>query len=426
MPSILIKNGRVICPEQNIDRTANLYVDSGVITAIGDQALETADRIIDAEGLVISPGLVDMHVHLRDPGFTHKEDILSGCEAAAAGGVTSVAAMPNTNPVTDSPETIEYILDKAANAKAKVYPIASITKGLEGETLNDFSALKRAGAVGVSDDGRPVKNAYMMQKALISAFENKMPIISHCEDMDIIRGGIINDGEVSKKLGVPGMHRSSEDSITAREIALAQATDTAIHIAHVSTRGSAAIIRSAKQRSVKVTCETCPHYFMLDESLLLKRDADYRMNPPLREKADVAAITQAVLDGTIDAIVTDHAPHAADEKRDFLTAPNGVVGLETSLAATLTQLYHTGKIPLIKLLALMTSNPAKILGIPAGNLKIGSAADIAIFDPGEEWMVMPEKLHSKSKNSVFKGMTLKGKVKYTILNGKIVYNDNRK
>ncbi len=423
MPSILIKNGRVIRPEQNIDRVMDLYAEDGVIAAVGDDVPASADEIINAEGLVVSPGLVDMHVHLRDPGFTHKEDILSGCEAAAAGGVTSVAAMPNTNPTVDSPETLEYILSKAKNAKAKVYPIASVTKGLKGEQLNDFAVLSRAGAVAVSDDGRPVKNAYIMQKALISAMENKMPIISHCEDMDIIGKGIINDGEVSRTLNVPGMHRSSEDSITAREIALAQATDTAIHIAHVSTRGSAAIIRSAKQRGVKVTCETCPHYFTFDESELLKRDADYRMNPPLRKKADVAAITEAVLDGTIDAIVTDHAPHTADEKSDFLTAPNGVVGLETSLAATLTQLYHTKKMPLIKILALMTINPAKILGIPAGTLKIGAAADIAVFDPDEEWTVYPEKLHSKSKNSVFKGVKLKGKVKYTILNGKIVYTD---
>lgn len=422
MNTLLIKNGRVIDPLQQLDQICDIYIENSIIKSIG-KLEKTADTVIDATGLVVSPGLIDMHVHLRDPGFTHKEDIVTGCEAAAAGGVTSVVAMPNTNPVTDSEETIKYILDKSKYANAHVYPVASITKGLLGEAINDFKALKSAGAVAVSDDGRPVENAYKMQLALERAYDAQIPVISHCEDMDIIRGGIINEGVVSKELSVPGMHRSSEDSITAREIALAAATDTRIHIAHVSTKGSVNIIRSAKQNGVKVTCETCPHYFSLTEKELLKKDADYRMNPPLREQRDVDAIIEAIIDGTIDCIVTDHAPHTSEEKADFLKAPNGVVGLETSLAATLTKLYHEIKLPLSKIISLMSTNPARLLNISGGNLKIGSTADITVFNPDEEWYVEPEKLHSKSKNSVFKGKTLKGKVKYTVLNGNIVYKN---
>lgn len=421
MPSLLIKNGRVVCPEQGIDKKLNLYAENGVIISISETAPETADEVIDASGLAVAPGLIDMHVHLRDPGFTHKEDIITGCAAAAAGGVTAVAAMPNTKPAADSPETIKYILDKAKNANAKVYPVGCITYGLCGDKLTDFAALKAAGAVAVSDDGKPVKNAMTMLNAIKAAEKNDLAIISHCEDMDIIGGGIINDGEVSAKLKLPGMHRSSEDSITAREIALCASVGARIHIAHVSTAGAAAIIRSAKQRGVRVTCETCPHYFTLTENELLKLDADYRMNPPLRTQSDVEAIARSALDGTIDAVVTDHAPHTAQEKADFAKAPNGVVGLETSLAATLSTLYHKRGAPLSEIIRLMSLSPAKILGVPGGTLKPGSPADIVIFDPDEEWTVDPRLLHSKSKNSVFKGKTLKGRVRYTVLNGRTVY-----
>lgn len=364
-----------------------------------------------------------MHVHLRDPGQTYKEDIFTGCEAAVAGGVTALACMPNTKPPVDNKETVKYILDKAKKAKAKVYPVGCITKGMQGKELCDYDELKAAGCVAVSDDGRPVESANMMAQAMVKAHYAGLKVISHCEDLEIIDGGIINKGKISQQLGVKGMSRLSEDIITARELAIAQDTQMPIHIAHVSTKGSVNTIRGNTHIGVMCTCETAPHYFMMTDEKLLSRDADYRMNPPLREEDDVMAITAAIIDGTIDCIVTDHAPHSAEEKADFEKAPNGVVGMETSLAATLTGLYHTGTISLMHIVRLMCVNPRKILGIEGGSLGIGDIADIAIFDADESWTVDPEKLHSKSKNTCFKGMTLKGRVKYTLVNGKIVYED---
>lgn len=421
MSSILIKNGRIV--DENRDQTGDVLIRDGIIEKIADDISECADTVIDAAGKAVLPGLIDMHVHLRDPGYTYKEDILSGCEAAAAGGVTGIACMPNTSPVNDNPEVTEYILLRAKHAKARVYPIASITKRMFGDELTDFHQLKRAGAVGVSDDGKPVENGEKMAQALQNGALAGLLPISHCEDLSIIDGGIINKGAVSEQLGVKGMDRLSEDSITEREISLAKRTGSPVHIAHVSTKGAIEAIRRAKSEGVPVTCETCPHYFILTEQELLKRDADYRMNPPLREESDRAAIETAVLDGTIDCIVTDHAPHSAEEKRDFEKAPNGVVGLETSLAATLTALVHTGKMDLQQLCRLMSGNPARLLKVPGGRISEGEVADLTIVDLGEQWTVVPEKLHSKSKNTVFKGKNLIGKVKMTLLRGNIVFED---
>lgn len=369
------------------------------------------------------PSLFDMHVHFRDPGFTHKEDVLTGTNAALAGGFTGVACMPNTNPPIDNPETVRYIIEKAAQTGVAVYPVGCITKGLKGEELCNYDGLKKAGAIAVSDDGKPVKNAGVMLEALKKSKESGIPVISHCEDMDIIGKGIINKGRISEELKVAGMDRASEDSITAREIALAESCDGSIHIAHVSTRGAVSIIRSAKARGAKVTCETCPHYFFYTEDKLLTKDADYRMNPPLREESDRIAILEAVLDGTIDCIVTDHAPHTAEEKADFYTAPNGVVGLETSLAAMLTMLYHTRKASLSKIMKLMSINPRKILGLTPERIEKGASANITVFDPDKSWIVEPEKLHSKSHNTVFKGEVLKGKNILTISQGIIRYSE---
>ena len=419
---LLIQNGRVVDPVNGTVSILDLYVEDGRVLQLERNIQTEADQKIDATGLVVCPGLVDMHVHLRDPGLTYKEDIETGSEAAKAGGFTAVLCMPNTKPPVDSPETVSYIINKGKKTGIKVLTSACITKGMSGEELCDYDALKQAGACALTDDGRPVKNAELMRQALELSNKNGMTVISHCEDLDIINGGIINKGEVSEKLGVKGMDRASEDYVTAREIALAMSCSAHIHIAHVSTKGSIDIIRAAKRDGVKVTCETAPHYFIYTDDKLLSRDADYRMNPPLRTEEDRKAVEQAVIDGTIDCIITDHAPHSADEKSDFLKAPNGVVGLETSLAATLTKLYHTGKVSLQKVAELMSVNPRKILGLPVVNIEKGDIADLTVADLDREWTVVPSKLHSKSKNTVFKGETFIGKPVATISNGKIVYN----
>lgn len=421
---LCLTNGHVVDSENGIDETLDIRIRDGKIAEVGKVLPLREDTVeIDCGGLTVIPGICDMHIHMRDPGQTHKEDIITACEAAAAGGVTAVACMPNTVPTADNAETVRYILNRARSAKVKVYPVGSITKGLLGEEFSDFSELKAAGCVAVSDDGRPVKNASMMKRAIKMGALERLTVISHCEDLDIIDGGIINKGAVSEVMGVKGMARSSENYITAREILLAQEQSLPVHIAHVSTKEAVEEIRLAKKFGVKVTCETAPHYFTLTEDKLFGRDADYRMNPPLREQADVDAVAQAVCDGTIDCIVTDHAPHTAEEKSDFLKAPNGVVGLETSLAAAVTMLLSTGRITRVRLVELMCVNPRKILGIEGGKLSVGSAADITVFSEKEEWTVEPEKLHSKSKNTCFKGMKLKGRVKMTIVDGNIVYED---
>lgn len=419
--SILIKNIRAI--DTKIDMITDVFIDNGKISVVGENLNVRADRIIDGTDLVLMPSLFDMHVHLRDPGFTHKEDILTGCNAALAGGVTGVLAMPNTKPPCDNPETVRYIIDKAKDTGVEVYPVGCITNGMNGGGLCDYEALKNAGCICISDDGRPVENAEYMRQALEKSNENGLLVASHCEDLSIINGGIMNKGKTSEKLGVKGMDRASEDYITAREIILASSVNARIHICHVSTEGSTAIIRFAKSRGIKVTCETAPHYFLLTDELLEKRDADYRMNPPLRTPEDVKAIIEGIKDGTIDCIITDHAPHAPEEKADFEKAPNGVVGLETSLGATLTALYHTGEITLQKVIELMCVNPRKILGLEVSEISEGKTADLVIADISRKWTVEPEKLHSKSHNTVFKGMTLMGKPLMTISKGVIRYEN---
>ncbi len=418
MKTILLKNVRAA--DGTKDEICDIFIEDGIIKDIGGDIDIHADRTIDGGGkLAAIPALFDMHVHFRDPGYTHKEDIVTGCAAALAGGVSGVVCMPNTDPPIDSPETVRYILEKAKDTGVEVYPAGCITNGMKGDELYDQTKL---GVRIISDDGRPVKNAELMRQALENTNKNGLLAASHCEDLDIINGGIINKGKVSEKLGVKGMDRASEDSITAREIALADSCGARIHICHVSTKGSAEIIRDAKKRGIKVTCETCPHYFIYTEEKLLSRDADYRMNPPLRTEADRKAILEAILDGTIDCIVTDHAPHAANEKADFLKAPNGVVGLETSLAAALTALYHTGKLSLNRIVELMAVNPRRLLGLPEPRLEKGAKADIAVVDLEKEWTVIPEELHSKSKNTVFKGETFRGKNVMTITGGIIRYD----
>jgi len=420
MSSILIKNIRAV--DTRTDTITDVLIENGIIAEIGNNIHTGADEVIDGTDLVLMPSIFDMHVHFRDPGQTEKEDILTGCSAALAGGVTGVLAMPNTKPPCDNPETIRYIIEKAKNTGVEVYPVGCITNGMSGNGLCDYEELKKAGCICISDDGRPVENAEMMRKALEESNKNGLLVASHCEDLSIIDGGIMNKGETSEKLGVKGMDRASEDYITAREMILASSVNARIHICHVSTEGSTAMIRFAKSRGVKVTCETAPHYFMLTDSLLEKRDAYYRMNPPLRTPKDVKAIIEGIKDGTIDCIITDHAPHTDEQKADFEKAPNGVVGLETSLSATLTALYHTGEIPLKKVVELMCVNPRKILGLEIPSIQVGKTADLLIADINKKWVVEPEKLHSKSHNTVFKGMALTGKPLVTISKGIIRFD----
>ena len=422
MKELLIKNANVVSPADKINGRYDILVKDGKIAEIGEN-LATDGEVINAEGLYAIPGLVDMHVHLRDPGQTHKEDIITGCKAAAAGGVTSVLAMPNTTPATDNAQTVKYILEKAENADAHVYVAASITKDLKSLEPTNLEELKNAGAIALTDDGRPVENTKFLSDAMKNAPKYGMSVVAHCEDLFLADGGKINEGEVSEKLGVKGIPASAEDCGTAREIALSAALDVPVHICHVSTKTSVALIRDAKNRGVKVTAETAPHYFSLTDRELLRGDADFRMNPPLRTIGDMDEIINGLLDGTLDAIATDHAPHTPEEKADFVKAPNGSIGMETSLAVGITCLVKRGLLTLDKLVEKMSVNPAKILGINAGTLAVGADADIALVDLDEEWTVDVDKLHGKSKNTPFKGRRLYGKVKKTILSGNVVFED---
>lgn len=421
--TILLKRARIVDPSQNLDLTGDILLRAGKVAEIGEDLFsyaEEADEILDCDGLIAAPGLVDMHVHLRDPGQTWKEDLFSGCRAAAAGGVTSLLAMPNTVPPMDRPEAIRALLEKGKNADAAVYTAACITKGLLGEETADLKALRDAGAIALSDDGQPVKNTACLLEALKRAPGLGMTVTAHCEDKYLAAGGLINEGEVSRRLGVKGIPNAAEDCGTAREIAAAASIGAPIHICHVSTKGSVELIRDAKRRGVKVTAETCPHYLLLTEQALKEKDADYRMNPPLRTEEDRQALLEGLRDGTIDAISTDHAPHTPEEKSDFSTAPNGAIGMETSLAAVLTALEDV--LPIEQIIEKMSCAPARILGIPGGTLKPGSPGDVVLFDPERKWTVDPNSLHGKSKNTPFKGMTLKGKVVTTIFHGRKVFD----
>lgn len=423
---LLIKNGRLIDPVGGIGGVMDVLVVDGRVLAIGNDLSADKDaHILDASGLVVSSGLVDMHVHLREPGQEYKETIETGCAAAARGGVTTLACMPNTRPSIDTPERVAQVRDKASAAcGVHVLPIGAVTVGQNGEQLTNFSALQRAGAVALSDDGVPIQNANLMRDALILAAQQRMTVLSHCEDADMVCNYAVNEGPISRKLGLPGRPAIAEELMVMRDAMLAEETGSAVHICHVSTAKSVSIIRQFKHKGVPITCETCPQYFTLTEDEVLKQGTMARVNPPLRTAHDVEAVIRGLQDGTIDVIATDHAPHAAEEKaRPLAEAPSGMVGLETSLALSLTALYHSGKMELSDILRKMTINPACILRVPAGRLAIGGEADIVIFDPDQEWIIDPEKFASKGRNTPFAGYPVKGKVKYTICSGKIMYQE---
>ena len=422
MAKILIKGGRVISPAQKLDKTCDILIEKGKIVAIGKGLDDKGAKVIDAAGKIVTPGLVDIHVHLRDPGLEYKEDIASGTLSAVTGGFTSVACMPNTQPVNDNQTVTSYILNKAAQeGHCRVFPIASISKGLEGESLTGMGELKELGVTAVSDDGKPVSNPQLMRRAMEYAKPFGLTIVSHAEDLDLVGGGVMNEGPVSTELGLKGITWVSEDSATAREVMLAECTGANLHVAHVSTKGSIDIVRQAKKRGVAVTCEAAPHHFTLTDEAVRGYNTNAKMNPPLRGAEDREAVRQGLADGTVDAIATDHAPHHIDEKNvEFNIAMNGIVGLETALPLSL-QLVEDGVIDLPRAIALLTSGPAGALNLPVGQLQEGGDADIAIIDTELEWTVDAQKLASKSKNTPFDGWKMKGAAVCTIVAGKIVY-----
>lgn len=422
---LLIQHGNLIDPVLNEERVMDILIENGQIAAISAHLEDPEAQVLDASGMAVSAGLIDMHVHFRDPGFTEKEDIITGSRAAAHGGFTTVTCMPNTRPTVDSPEMVQYVYDRAKEGSGvHVLPIAAVSMGEKGAVLTDAKALKQAGAVALSDDGVPVQSANLMRDALICASRQQLAVLTHCEDADMVKNYAVNEGRISRQLGIPGRPAIAEEIMVMRDAMLAEETQTAVHICHISTGRAVDIVRKYKKKGVKITCETCPQYFTLNQREILEQGAMARVNPPLRTSRDVAAVLAGVKDGTIDCIVTDHAPHTAEEKaRGLEKAPSGMVGLETSLGITLTQLYHTGEMTLPEIIAKMTVNPARILNLDCGRLSAGSAADLTIFDPNEEWVVDAEKFASKGRNTPFNGKTLKGKVKYTIVGGKIIYQD---
>jgi dihydroorotase len=428
---MLISGGRVIDPG-HCDAVADVHVAGGRIQAVipaGDRGLSQkasiflppGARTFDASGKIVTPGLIDLHVHLREPGFEHKETIATGCRAAVIGGFTAVCCMANTRPVNDSREVTEFIVAQAARAGlARVYPVAAVTRGLDGRELCDFSELQQAGAAAVSDDGRPVMDSRLMRLALVEGRRMGLAVISHCEDPYLAAGGVMNEGPVASRLGVAGVPNASESIMVMRDIALSELTAAPVHIAHVSTRESVDAIRAAKARGVPVTAETAPHYLLLTEEAVAERGAAAKMNPPLRSEADRQAVRAALADGTIDCIATDHAPHSAAEKAAGLTAaPHGVIGLETAVPLCLS-LVAEGLLTLPALIAKLSTAPARILGIGCG-LRPGMPADITVIDPAPEYLIDVSVFGSRSRNSPFLGLAVKGRPILTVVGGKVVF-----
>lgn len=422
----LIRGGRVIDPSQEIDGVFDLLIADGVIVKIAERIEEADAEVIDATGLCVLPGLVDIHCHLRDPGFEYKEDIATGTRSAAAGGFTSICCMPNTSPVNDCAAVTRYILERAktVGSGVNVYPIGAISKGLKGAELAEIGTMKAAGIVAISDDGRPVVNANLLKLALIYADHFDVPIVSHSEDLDLTDGGVMNEGYMSTLLGLRGTTRAAEEVMIARDILVAEAYGKRIHLCHVSTKGGVQLVREAKARGVRVTAETAPHYIGATDAWVQDYDTNTRVNPPLRTEEDRLAVIAGLVDGTLDCIATDHAPHHADEKNvEYPLAASGMVGFETAFAICYTELVEKGFMDMSRLVSLMTANPARILNLPAGTLAPGARADVTLADIGERWTVDAEKLHSKSKNTPFDGRTYTGRVKKTLCGGQTIYEE---
>jgi len=420
---ILIENGRLIDPSRDIDEEGDILVEDGLIRPAPSGA--GADETIDVRGLVVCPGFVDMHVHLREPGREDEETIESGARAAIRGGFTSVACMPNTAPVMEGDEGVKFILSKGRDAGlARVFPVAALSRNLEGETLSEIGAAMRAGAVGISDDGMPVMRAGLMRRALEYVRMFRAPVISHCEDLTLSGAGKMNEGSVSTLLGLEGIPSRSEDVMVARDIMLAEAAGSRLHVAHVSTRRSLELIAEGKTRGVSLTCEVTPHHFTLTDEAVKGFDTNTKMKPPLRTADDVAALRQGLKRGTIDAIATDHAPHSEEEKdQEYDLAPFGVIGLETAFGIACNELYHGKVVSLPRLVALMSTNPAGILGLPYGTLREGAPADITLVDPEAAWTIDESEFASKSRNTPFSGWKVKGRVVSVMVGGKVMMRD---
>lgn len=422
----LIKGGQIVDPVAETLVESDILVENGSIVEIGKELKGSEAEVIDAHGRYVCPGLIDMHVHLREPGYEYKEDIHSGTRAAAMGGFTAVACMPNTNPVADNAAVIQYILQRAADAAARVYPIGALTKGSQGKELTEMADLKAAGAVALSDDGQPVMDAAIMQRVMQYAAMLGLTVISHSEDLSLAGGGYMHEGVVSTMLGLKGIPAVAEDVMVARDILLAEATGCRLHLAHISTAGSVRLVREAKSRGVKVTAEVTPHHFSLTEEAVQGFNTNAKVNPPLRRQADVEAIKEGLRDGTIDVIATDHAPHAYHEKDvEFQHAANGLIGLETAVGLVFTQLVTPGILTVPQAVAKLSWHPRQVLGLAGGILQPGAAADITILDPNLSEVVDPAKLQSKSKNTPFVRWKLTGLPVLTMINGKIVMQERQ-
>ena len=430
MSRLLIKHGRVVDPSQRLDEGLNVLIVDGKVARIAERIEDKEADIFDATGLVIAPGFVDVHVHLREPGFEYKETIATGTAAAVAGGFTSVCCMPNTQPVNDNAAVTEFIRARAAEAGlAHVYPIGAVSKGLQGEELAEMGEMARAGAVAFSDDGKPVHNSYLMRRALEYAQLFDVPVVDHCEDPNLAAKGVMHEGAVATRLGLRGVPAVAEEVMAARDVVLAELTGGRVHIAHVSTRGALERVRDGKARGVAVTCEVTPHHLALTDQAVAdsEYDTDTKMNPPLRSGDHVEALIQGVLDGTVDCLATDHAPHHADEKvLEYDLAPFGVVGLETAIPVTYDLLVRRRKLPLRLFIALWSSNPARLFRLPGGSLKVGSPADITVLDLDARATVNPDRFRSLSRNTPFAGQRLKGWPAATLVGGKVLWRRERK
>lgn len=418
---MIIKNGNVVL-EHSVEQT-DILIENGKIIKIAKNLPTDGQQVIDATHLYVFPGLIDMHVHLREPGYEHKEDIESGCKASVKSGFTQICCMPNTDPVCDNKVVVSYIKNRAKEVGlCKVHPIGAITKGEKGESLAEVGEMKKAGAVAISDDGVSVKNARLMRLAMEYASGFEMKCLCHCEDKDLVDGGVVNEGLSSTIAGLKGIPRAAEDIIIARELALAESLNVPVHICHVSTYSGVRLIRDAKKAGVKVTAETCPHYFAVTDDIIRTFDTNTKVNPPIREEIDKQAVLQGLKDGTLDCIVTDHAPHHVNDKNvEYNLASFGISGIETSFGFAITYLYKTGVLTLNELANKMSLAPAQILNLEGGKIEEGAVADIMIANLDEEWTVDPANFVSKGKNSPFKGYKLNGVVKYTLVDGEIKY-----